>query len=116
MGLLLIGVGTFPALLGRLPQSGGWMETVKRGMGLLLVAGLGLDYALFLSRSEAAAERKATNIGVLACVASTTIAFMILAASSIPVLKFLGLTVATGSLVSFAVAWAGSRRLSRRVS
>lgn len=38
MGLLLIGVGTFPALLGSMPQSGGWMETVRRSMGLLLVA------------------------------------------------------------------------------
>jgi thiol:disulfide interchange protein DsbD len=38
MGLLLIGVGTFPALLGSMPQSGGWMDTVKKGMGLLLVA------------------------------------------------------------------------------
>ncbi len=37
MGLLLIGVGTFPALLGTLPRSGGWMDTVKRGMGLLLI-------------------------------------------------------------------------------
>ncbi len=38
MGVLLIGVGTFPALVGTMPQSGGWMDTVKRGMGLLLVA------------------------------------------------------------------------------
>jgi len=38
MGLLLIGVGTFPALLGTMPQSGGWMETIKKGMGLLLLA------------------------------------------------------------------------------
>jgi thiol:disulfide interchange protein DsbD len=38
MGLLLIGVGTFPAMLGSMPQSGGWMDTVKKGMGLLLVA------------------------------------------------------------------------------
>ncbi|MBK9775072.1 MAG: thioredoxin family protein [bacterium] len=37
MGMLLIGVGTFPALLGTLPRSGGWMDTVKKGMGLLLV-------------------------------------------------------------------------------
>lgn len=37
LGLLLIGVGTFPALLGSLPRSGGWMDTIKRGMGLLLV-------------------------------------------------------------------------------
>ena len=89
--------------------------TVIHMVALLLVLGLGLDYALFLSRSEAAAERKATDIGVLACAASTTIAFMILAASSIPVLKFLGLTIAAGSAVSFAVAWAGSRRYSREI-
>lgn len=38
MGVLLIGVGTFPALVGSMPQSGGWMDTVKKGMGLLLVA------------------------------------------------------------------------------
>ncbi|MBU8869478.1 MAG: thioredoxin family protein [Gemmatimonadales bacterium] len=38
MGLLLIGVGTFPALLGSMPQSGGWMETIRKSMGLLLVA------------------------------------------------------------------------------
>ncbi|MFN2370934.1 MAG: protein-disulfide reductase DsbD family protein [Candidatus Krumholzibacteriia bacterium] len=38
MGLLLIGVGTFPALLGSMPRSGGWMETIKKGMGLLLLA------------------------------------------------------------------------------
>ncbi|MBE0564669.1 MAG: thioredoxin family protein [Krumholzibacteria bacterium] len=38
MGLLLIGVGTFPALLGSMPRSGGWMETIKKAMGLLLLA------------------------------------------------------------------------------
>ena len=38
MSVLLIAVGTFPALLASLPQSGGWMETVNRGMGLILVA------------------------------------------------------------------------------
>ncbi|MGD9546949.1 MAG: protein-disulfide reductase DsbD family protein [Candidatus Krumholzibacteriia bacterium] len=38
MGLLLIGVGTFPALLGSMPRSGGWMVTVKNFMGLLLLA------------------------------------------------------------------------------
>jgi predicted exporter len=90
--------------------------TVIHMVALLLVLGLGLDYALFLSRSEPAAERVATDKGVLACAASTTIAFTILAASSIPVLKFLGLTVAAGSLVSYAIAWSGSRLVSRGVS
>jgi thiol:disulfide interchange protein DsbD len=48
MGLLLIGVGTFPALLGSMPQSGGWMDTVKKGMGLLLIA-----MAFYFVRPEA---------------------------------------------------------------
>ena len=90
--------------------------TVIHMVALLLVLGLGLDYALFLSRSEPAAERRATDKGVLACAASTTIAFTILAASSIPVLKFLGLTVAAGSLVSYTIAWGGSRLFARSIS
>jgi thiol:disulfide interchange protein DsbD len=37
LSTLLILVGTFPAVLGALPRSGGWMETVRRAMGLLLL-------------------------------------------------------------------------------
>lgn len=37
LSVLLVMVGTFPAAMGSLPQSGGWMDTVKKGMGLLLV-------------------------------------------------------------------------------
>jgi len=88
--------------------------TVIHLVALLLVLGLGLDYALFLSRSESAAERRATNKGVLACAASTTLAFGILAGSPIPVLRFLGLTVAAGSAASFLVAWWGSRSVHHR--
>jgi predicted exporter len=83
--------------------------TVIHLVALLLVLGLGLDYALFLSRTEPSAERRATDRGVVACAASTTLAFAILAGSSIPVLKFLGLTVAAGSLASFVIAYVGSR-------
>jgi len=63
--------------------------TVIHLVALLLVLGLGLDYALFLSRSEPASQQRATDKGVLACAASTTLAFGVLAASTIPVLKFL---------------------------
>ncbi|PJA76195.1 hypothetical protein CO151_03600 [bacterium CG_4_9_14_3_um_filter_65_15] len=38
MGMLLIGVGTFPSLMGSMPSSGGWMVTVRNGMGLILLA------------------------------------------------------------------------------
>jgi predicted exporter len=87
--------------------------TIIHIVALLLVLGLGLDYALFLSRSETASERRATHQAVLVCAVSTTLAFGVLAGSSIPVLKFLGLTVACGSATSFAIAFSGSL-LSRR--
>lgn len=83
--------------------------TVIHLVALLLVTGLGLDYALFLSRTESDAERDASNKAVLACAVSTTVAFGILAGSSIPVLKFLGLTVAAGSASNYLVALAGTR-------
>ncbi len=89
--------------------------TVIHLVALLLVAGLGLDYALFLSRSESVDERRATDKAVLACAVSTTLAFGLLAGSSIPVLKFLGLTVASGSAFSYAIAIAGSR-LRRKIA
>jgi predicted exporter len=83
--------------------------TVIHLVALLLVLGLGLDYALFLSRKETSGERKLTQQAVFACAASTTLAFGMLAVSSIPVLKFLGLTVAVGSATSFLLAYLGSR-------
>jgi len=87
--------------------------TIIHIVALLLVLGLGLDYALFLSRSETESERRATHQAVLVCAVSTTLAFGVLAGSSIPVLKFLGLTVACGSATSYAIAFSGSL-LSRR--
>jgi predicted exporter len=82
--------------------------TIIHLVALLLVLGLGLDYALFLTRAEDSAERKASHYAVLACVVSTTVTFGILGGSDIPVLKFLGLTVAIGSAISFVLAYSGS--------
>jgi predicted exporter len=82
--------------------------TVIHLVALLLVLGLGLDYALFLSRTETKPERKATRQAVLVCAVSTTLAFGVLAGSPIPILRFLGLTVACGSVASFTLAFWGS--------
>jgi len=90
--------------------------TIIHLVGLLLVMGLGLDYALFLSRTETAAEQAATRHAVMACALTTTLTFGILAGSSIPVLKFLGLTVATGSAANFILAYAGSRFSGKTLS
>ena len=83
--------------------------TIIHLVALILVMGLGLDYALFMSRKESVLEQAATRHAVVACAITTTLTFGILAGSSIPVLKFLGLTVATGSAASFILAYAGSR-------
>lgn len=82
--------------------------TIIHLVALLLVMGLGLDYALFLSRTETKSERGATRHAVVACAATTTLTFSILAGSSIPVLKFMGLTVAVGSAASFILAFTGT--------
>ncbi len=73
--------------------------------GLLLVTGIGLDYALFLGKRD----RDGAEHAVFACMASTVAAFGVLAASSIPALHSLGSTVALGSAVCFSAAWLGSR-------
>jgi predicted exporter len=90
--------------------------TVIHLVALLLVLGLGLDYALFLSRHESGTEGYASRRGVMASAVSTIAAFGILAGSSIPVLKFLGLTIAAGSALSFAITWIGSQGFSTRHS
>ena len=90
--------------------------TIIHLVALLLVMGLGLDYALFVSRKETEVEQKATRHAVVACALTTTMTFGILAGSSIPMLKFIGLTIAIGSVASFILAFAGSRVSKREIS
>lgn len=70
-------------------------------MALLLVAGLGLDYALFLSRSDTAQALGHARHAVTACAASTTLTFAVLALSAIPALAAMGSTVAIGTALAF---------------
>jgi len=66
---------------------------------LLLVIGLGLDYALFFNRAEDhPEERRRTVFGLLVCSTTTILVFGVLACSTIPVLHAIGLTAACGSL------------------
>ncbi len=77
-------------------------------MALLLVAGLGLDYVLFMSRKEESTlNRSDTRHAVIACAVSTSVAFGILGMSAIPALQSMGRTVAIGSVLSFLIAWLG---------
>jgi predicted exporter len=66
-------------------------------LALLLVAGVGVDYALFFvgySRDTRDGERNLRS--VMLCNASTVVVFATLAFSSMPVLNGIGLTVALG--------------------
>jgi predicted exporter len=80
-------------------------------ISLVLVAGLGLDYALFFERAGIAPdERRRTLHAVLVCAASTLTVFGLLATSSLPVLRSIGFTVGLGVLASFLFAvWLAAR-------
>ena len=72
-------------------------------VALLLVVGVGSNYALFFERPEADATAQARTAGTLAlCSATTIVAFGLLAFSATPVLHAIGLTVAIGAFASLA--------------
>ncbi len=71
-------------------------------MALALVAGLGLDYGLFHSRTPAdAADASETEAALLVCALSSFVVFALLAFSSIPVLAGIGQTVASGVAAAY---------------
>ncbi|WP_424136193.1 MMPL family transporter [Roseomonas chloroacetimidivorans] len=72
---------------------------------LLLMAGVGIDYALFLARRENDAEEAArTMAAVLTCAVSTLLTFGLLALCETPVLRGIGLTVSIGVAAAFGLA------------
>ncbi len=85
--------------------------TIVHLIGLLLTAGIGLDFALF-SRSfrrdppAAARSRRAINT----CALSTGGVFFVLGQSVIGMLQMLGLTVALGILLSWLFTRIGQPR------
>jgi predicted exporter len=78
-------------------------------VALLLVLGIGLNYALFFERPAAdTAERDRTRLSLAVCSISTVATFGFLALSATPVLHAIGSTVALGALLSLGLAaiWA----------
>jgi predicted exporter len=64
---------------------------------MLLVAGIGLDYALFMSHESAAVNDRSQVVkSLLICAATTILAFVFMVLSSAPVLQGIGLTVSIG--------------------
>lgn len=69
-------------------------------VSLLLVIGLGLDYALFLNRKlKLKEEQSKTHHALLVCNLSTVSVFGTLAFSATPVLRAIGTTVAIGAFL-----------------
>jgi predicted exporter len=122
-GLLLIGVVAFSLrkasriyrvlapmalttlLIVGILQATGVSLTLFHLIALILAAGLGLDYALFFEHaSDDRVEQRRTLHALLVCSASTLMVFALLAVSSLPVLRALGLTVSLGVLLNFILA------------
>ncbi len=77
--------------------------TVLHLVALLLVLGVGINYALFIARAAAARDDAGRTLRTLAVVSGTTLcAFGMLAWSRIAVLQVIGLTVCIG--VAFSLA------------
>jgi predicted exporter len=94
---------------------------VLRGLGvelnlfhlisMILGAGLGLDYALFFDHAgDDAADQRRTLHALIVCSLMTLLVFVLLALSSIPVLRAIGSTVAMGVVFNFILALLVSRQ------
>src|SRR5262249_47934134 len=70
-------------------------------VALLLVVGIGLNYALFFNRpAPDREERERTLLSLAVCCGTTLCAFGCLAFSHTPVLRAIGITVALGTILS----------------
>ena len=75
-------------------------------VALQLVAGVGLDYALFYARRQLDAEERARTLRTLVtCNAMTLLTFGLLAACQTPLLRDIGWTVALGALLAMGLAF-----------
>lgn len=82
-------------------------------VSLLLILGIGVNYALFFNRTVSGVDESARNISaLLVCNVTTVCSFGVLAFADSPVLQSIGSTVALGALLSLVFAWLW-RRVAR---
>ena len=97
LGAALIGAAA-PILFGQ-------TLTVFHLVSLLLVVGIGLDYALFFSRAMVDLQDSlATRNSIAVCAFSTVMVFSVLSFSQIPVLRAIGVTVTAGTIAAFMLS------------
>jgi predicted exporter len=85
-------------------------------VALQLVAGVGLDYALFFARRQLDEEERARTMRTLVtCNAMTLLTFGLLAGCQTPLLRDIGVTVALGAALAmvFAHLFAGRAPFER---
>ena len=123
VAILYLGVRSIPATLRLLaPVLGAVLMTVAalvafgakltifHLVSLLLVVGVGLNYALFFGRPQASAEeRELTLLSVTVAGLATLIASVSLGLSSTPVLQAIGTTTGLGAVFAFIASAALSR-------
>lgn len=90
--------------------------TVFHLTAALLLAGVGMDYALFMSRTGAEDEEEAARAlgAVITCMVTTLLTFGLLALCRTPVLHATGLTVCIGVAAAFLLACAMAPRSGAR--
>ncbi|MEZ5595978.1 MAG: hypothetical protein R3E84_06225 [Pseudomonadales bacterium] len=81
-------------------------------VALTLVAGLGLDYALFYARPQSETAMQLTTRAVGLCAFSSLAVFGILSFSDVPVLRGIGLPVAAGVLAAYVLSRFGRHTTS----
>jgi predicted exporter len=97
----LLAAGTTVAIL----ALAGFALNLLHVVSLLLVLSMGVDYGVFLVESRThPQEVAATVLSLLACCISTVLAFGLLAMSSNPALRAIGLTTGLGVLASLVLA------------
>ncbi|CAM2140535.1 MMPL domain protein [Pararobbsia alpina] len=92
--------------------------TLFNGLALMLVLGVGVNYAVFLREGvlRADADLGAVWTGVMLSAATTLLSFGMLGVSSMPALKSFGATLTIGILVSVVLAPIGMSRIQRRTA
>lgn len=84
--------------------------TLFHVLAMVLVAGLGIDYAVFFGGYSASTRQSGTSLrAVVLCSATTVAVFATLAMSAVPVLQAIGLTVALGAALSLVLTIAFAR-------
>ena len=96
--------------------AGGVRLSLIHLVALQLVAGVGLDYALFFARRQLDEEERARTLRTLVtCNGMTLLTFGLLAGCQTPLLRDIGVTVAAGALLAmvFAFLFAGKAQHER---